>query len=316
MNPAFVHLPFGELLGRVTAALPADAPVYLVGGAVRDALLSIPTHDLDFALPGNALGVARRVANTLSASYYPLDLERETGRVILFDSLGERLVLDFAAFRGPDLESDLRDRDFTVNAMAISVRNPGKLIDPLDGAHDLREKLLRACSTQAFHNDPVRVLRCIRQAVAFDFYILPETQEQLRLAIPDLGRVSPERLRDEFFRILDGPKPSAALRTMETLGVLNKFLTELGALKGLSQSPPHTSDAWTHTLDTLQKLHNLLNVLALFHDPETSTNWIMGLVSLRLGRYRQQLSEHMTQSVNPDRSIKSLLMMAALYHDA
>ena len=137
MNLDYIDLPFGELLKRVSVALPADMPVYLVGGAVRDAMLSIPTHDLDFALPGDALKVARQVANILGAAYYPLDLERETGRVILLDSPGNRLALDFASFRGSNLENDLRDRDFTINAMALDVHEPGKLIDPLGGVFSI-----------------------------------------------------------------------------------------------------------------------------------------------------------------------------------
>ena len=315
MNLDFVDLPFRELLKRVTAALPEGAPVYLVGGAVRDAMLSIPTHDLDFAMSGDALKVARQVANALGGAYYPLDLERETGRVILLNSQGNRLSLDFAAFRGSNLENDLRDRDFTINAMGIDVREPGKLIDPLGGAGDLRQKLLRPCSDLAFENDPVRILRCIRQAVALDFHILTSTQELIRQAIPELKYVSPERLRDELFRILDGPKPRTALRTMDILGVLDEFLPELTGLKGVAQSPPHTNDVWTHTLDTVQQLNAVLNVLAPLHDPDKAANWTLGLISLRLGRYRQKLSSHMARSLNPDRSLNSLFMMSALYHD-
>jgi putative nucleotidyltransferase with HDIG domain len=315
MNQDYVNLSFGELLKRVTAILPEDTPVYLVGGAVRDAMLSIPTHDLDFTLSHDALRIARQVANALGGAYYPLDPERETGRVILSDSQGNRLALDFAAFRGLDLEGDLRDRDFTINAMAIEIHNPNILIDPLGGAGDLRQKLLRSCSRQAFKNDPVRILRSIRQAVALDLHILSTTQELMRQAIPDLERVSPERLRDEFFRILDDPKAATALRTMDILGVLDKLLPELTDLKGVTQSPPHINDVWTHTLDTIQKLYAVLNVLAPLHDPDKEANWTMGLISLRLGRYRKQLSRHMAQTVNPDRSLKSLLMMAGLYHD-
>jgi poly(A) polymerase len=279
MNLDYIDLPFGELLKRVSVALPADMPVYLVGGAVRDAMLSIPTHDLDFALPGDALKVARQVANILGAAYYPLDLERETGRVILLDSPGNRLALDFASFRGSNLENDLRDRDFTINAMALDVHEPGKLIDPLGGARDLRQKQLRPCSALAFENDPVRILRCIRQAVALDFHILASTQELMRQAIPELKRVSPERLRDEIFRILDAPKSTTALRTMDILGVLDEFLPELAGLKGVAQSPPHTNDVWTHTLDTVQKLQAVLNVLAPLHDPDKAANWTWGAIA-------------------------------------
>jgi tRNA nucleotidyltransferase/poly(A) polymerase len=114
------------------------------------------------------------------------------------------MVLDFAAFRGPDLESDLRDRDFTINAIALDLSQEGKLIDPLDGALDLRTHTLRACAATSFEADPVRILRAARIATAFKLKIAPDTLRLLHLAIPLLGQVSPERVRDEIFKILDG----------------------------------------------------------------------------------------------------------------
>lgn len=315
MNVTAFSLPFSDLLERVQAALPGDMPVYLVGGAVRDALMSRQTHDLDFTLPKNGIKISRRVANKLKASFFPLDTQRDTGRIITFDAHGDRHVLDFAAFRGPDLESDLRDRDFTINAMAVAMHDPGKLFDPLGGMRDLRDGLMRPCSDKAFHNDPVRILRCVRQAVDFGFQMLPETKGLARQAIPELPRVSPERMRDELFRILEGPSPTSALRILDILGALTHALPELSALKGITQPPPHSSDVWTHTLSTARLLAHILDVLGPKHDPESAANWSMGLISLRLGRYRQQLQEHLASTINPDRSLRGILLMAALYHD-
>ena len=92
---------------------------WVVGGAVRDALLERPVHDWDFAVNQNALGLARAVGDALGGAYFPLDAERDTGRVILAAEHGARLELDFAVLRGLDLEADLRARDFT---MAIRLR--------------------------------------------------------------------------------------------------------------------------------------------------------------------------------------------------
>ncbi len=113
----------GELYERVCRVLPKNQPVYLVGGAVRDALLGRRLHDLDYALDGDPRPVARRVANELGGAYYLLDDERNTGRVILTQPGGDRVTLDFARLRGVDLEADLRDRDFTINAMAVEVES-------------------------------------------------------------------------------------------------------------------------------------------------------------------------------------------------
>lgn len=296
--------------------LEPDIPVYLVGGAVRDALLGRPVHDLDFAVPGASLQIARRVANELKGAFYPLDQERETGRVILKQANGARLTLDFALYQGSDLESDLRSRDFTINAMALNVRQPQSLVDPLGGAADLRAKQLRACSQGAFLEDPVRVLRGIRQANMFNLHILPDTREQMRQAAHLLPNVSPERLRDELFRILDGPRPATSLRALHSLGVLPYLLPELTALEGVTQSPPHIADVWRHTLDILQKMETVLAVLQPQPDADLAANLHMGLVSILLGRYREQIHAHLNTQLNPNRSLRALLFLSALYHDA
>ncbi len=85
--------------------------------------------------------------------------------------------------------------------------------------------------------------------------------------------------------------------------------------KGVTQSPPHTLDVWDHTLVTVQELGKVLNVLKREYDPETAANWALGLVSLRLGRFRRQLSDHLGLQLNPERSLTSLVYLAALFHD-
>jgi len=101
-------------LGPILASRPA--PVYLVGGAVRDALLGRAAYDLDFVVAHDAIRLAFAVADELRVAAYTLDRERDIGRVVL----GQEIVLDFARFRGPDLEADLRARDFTINALAVN----------------------------------------------------------------------------------------------------------------------------------------------------------------------------------------------------
>jgi poly(A) polymerase len=306
---------FSPLLEQITPALPTNISVYVVGGAVRDALMGLPNHDLDFVLPKDALRVGRRVANALKAAFYPLDEERETARVVFFDPAGVRQILDFAVQRGPDLESDLRGRDFTINALAVDTRSPQVLLDPLNGAADIRSKILRACSPTAFADDPLRVIRGVRMAVQFNFHLHSGTKRLMRQAIPGLEHISPERLRDELFRILEGPKPSASIHALDILGVLPYLLPELLDLKRVAQSPPHVSDVWTHTLNVVRKLEEVLGVLAPQHDPELAANLMMGWISMRLGRYRQRINAHLDRRFSPERSLRSLLFLAALYHD-
>lgn len=291
-------------------------PVYLVGGAVRDFLLGREVHDLDFVLPGGTRKLANELACRLNGAVYVLDEERDTTRVVL--NLGDghaRLLVDFATLRAGDLEGDLRARDFTVNALAYDVAYPDRLIDPLGGLADLREKLLRACSPDSLSADPVRVLRAVRQALALQFRIAPQTLDWMRAAAPLLPRVSAERQRDELLRMLDGQRVHLAIRILDRVGALQFLLPELDALKGVSQSAPHTLDVWEHTLSVVQHLEQLLAPLVGAYREETVTDLTTGSAVLKLGRYRERFVEHFEENMVPDRSLRALLFLAALYHD-
>ncbi|MDP2995073.1 MAG: HDIG domain-containing protein [Anaerolineales bacterium] len=330
--PTNFPLTFPQILDSVRTALPDGLTVYLVGGAVRDALLGRQIHDLDFVLERDAIKIARRVANTLSragtgtispragtgtiskADFYPLDPERDTGRVIVTNEDGTCSLMDFAAFRGPDLEADILGRDFTLNAIALNLSD-NTIHDPLGGAMDLKEKRLRACSLSAFADDPVRILRGVRLAANFGFHILPETRKAMKEAVSLLGNISPERMRDELFRLLDGLQPAACLRALDLLGALDKVLPELSALKGVEQTAPHVHDIWEHTLATVSHLEAVLAALAPDYNPDTASDMLNGLMVLRIGRYRQQIGETFAAPLTADRSLRSLLFLAALYHD-
>lgn len=310
--PASFMLP--PIIKKIMDVTPADQEIYLVGGAVRDLLLSRISPDLDFAVPSNGISLARKIANGLQADFLPLDEERDTGRVIVTNADGSRTFLDFATYRGANLEEDLLARDFTINAMAYDLRNE-TIIDPLEGGNDLRAKVIRACSLTSLSDDPVRILRAIRQAAAFGLHIDKGTREMMKQAADQLGHVSPERLRDEVFKILKGPKPEAAMRALEMLGVLPYLMPELVAMKGVEQSEPHMYEVWTHTLAVLDYLDQVISALRIGYDAEKTNDMFTGLLTLRLGRYREQIAKHFAEPLNVDRSMRSLLFFAALYHD-
>ena len=303
------------LIDRVRALLPAGLPVYLVGGAVRDAVLGRETHDLDFATPPGALKLARKLADKLPGAFFPLDEQNDTARIVLQNPDGSRDILDFAGFRGASLEVDLRGRDFTINAVAMDIHT-GQILDPLRGISDIRAKRIRACAETAFSDDPARILRAVRQAAAFGFSIDPETRKWMKAAVPLLANISPERQRDELFKMLEGPKPDASIRALELLGVFPVLLPELPALKGVEQSAPHVHDVWTHTLAVLRHLESILAALAPEYDEsKANADLFNGLLVLRLGRYREQIGAHLGPTLNSDRSARALLFFAALYHD-
>ena len=306
--------PLPPLIKKIMDALPAGQEIYLVGGAVRDLLLSRSSPDLDFTLPAKGIPLARTVANALDADFLPLDEERDTARVIFTDKNGARIFLDFAVYRGVDLNADLRARDFTINAIAYDLRNE-TIIDLMEGGKDIRAKTIRACSPTSLSDDPVRILRAIRQAAAFGFHIERDTRELMRQSADQLGRISPERLRDEIFKILKGPRPNTCLRALEMLGTLPFFMPELPAMKGVAQSEPHMYDVWTHTLSVLDHLDQVISALRVGYDAEKTNDMFTGLLGLRLGRYREQIARHFANSLNVDRELRALLFFAALYHD-
>jgi tRNA nucleotidyltransferase/poly(A) polymerase len=316
-RPEIIYMPlpfsYSPFIDRIRESLP-EQEIYLVGGAVRDMLLNRSSHDLDFALPANGISVARRVANALGADFMALDQERDTGRVIVTESDGTRTFLDFATYRGKELDGDLRARDFTINAIAFDLHTQ-TLLDPLNGASDLRAKTIRACSPTSLSDDPVRILRAVRQAAAFQFKIDLETRQAMKEAASLLPRISPERQRDELFKMLEGPKPDASMRALEILGVLPYLLPELPALKGVEQSPPHVYDVWEHTLSVLGHLEQILAGLAPGYVAEHTNDLFTGLLTLRLGRFREQFASHFAKSLNTDRSVRAALFFAALYHD-
>ncbi|MGE5123990.1 MAG: CCA tRNA nucleotidyltransferase [Acidobacteriaceae bacterium] len=310
------------LLKGIIELLPKDESIYLVGGAIRDALLDRPGYDLDFVTGGEAMEIARMVANEIGAAYFPLDKQRKIARLVFNPKKdAKKLVntwrrIDFSKFQGKDLQNDLQSRDFTINAMAVEVHHLQTLLDPLGGAEDLISRRLRTCSGRSFLDDPVRILRAVRFSVDLELKILPDSKLLLKQAVRHLPEVSAERLRDELFRILAQKHPSTSLHLLDRLGALEHILPEVSLLKGVQQGAPHVLDAWGHTLAVVSRMEDLFEVLAAEFDSEKASNLVMGMAALQLGRFRMQLKEHLEVCLNPERPHRAILYLAGLYHDA
>lgn len=227
---------FSELANRypqlhLLAELAAgEGSAYLVGGCLRDLLLGRPVADLDLVLAGGTTELPRRFAARTGGSFFWLDEERGHARVIVSTATGP-VTFDFAPLRGADLATDLRLRDFTINALAVPLVADGALIDPLGGAADLARRLVRVCSPQSFSDDPLRLVRAYRFAAALGFALEPATAAAIPLQATLLARVAGERLRDELFAILAVPEPGPFLRAMGEAGLLAAvFGTPLPAL--------------------------------------------------------------------------------------
>ncbi|MDY6878532.1 MAG: HD domain-containing protein [Chloroflexota bacterium] len=293
------------------------ARVWPVGGVVRDALLNRSVHDWDFAVDRDAMGLARAVADALGGAYFPLDAERDTGRVVLAAVDGPGLELDFAALRGDDLEADLLARDFTINSLALD--ETGTLVDPAGGEADLEARRIRAMGEQTFRDDPARLLRAVRMEAELGFEIEPQTAAWVCLDAPLLALPSAERVRDEFVRVMAVPAAVVPLQRFDEFGLLPHVVPELELLKGVTQSSPHRFDVWHHTLLVVDTLEGVVAAVtgqevgprALADGPSAAWD---GLARV-LGRFTADLTAHLAVEISSGRDRALSLKLAALLHD-
>ena len=304
-----------EMFAVVQEKLKENNHVYLVGGAVRDVLMMRPLHDMDFVVIGSAANVAKKLADELEGGFYMLDEERDIARVVLKQDHGKKFYLDFSALRAENLFKDLTSRDFTINAMAVNISQPELLIDPLKGVKDIKAGYLQICNPNSFKDDPIRVIRAVRMAIQFNLKITENTIYALKQEVPNLHKISQERIRDELFRILESKNIASAIRLLEELGILQTIWPDLSTLKNVEQGSTHAYDVWEHTLSTVSGLEDLWDVLVGEFEEEKASNLLLGTAAANLGCYRDQLEEHFQKSINQARSRKSLLFYAALYHD-
>jgi tRNA nucleotidyltransferase/poly(A) polymerase len=288
--------------------------LYVVGGTVRDVYLGRPVHDLDLTTPGDGRTVARRLANAFEGDYYPLDDERRVGRALIHYE-GERWVIDVAQFRGPTLEADLRDRDFTLNALAVDLHDLDHILDPLDGLGAIRAKQLVLCQPASIAHDPVRACRAVRMSLTFGLKMTPDTIRAVKQDGPQIARSSPERVRDELFKLLDTRKASAGLHTLDMLGLLRHILPDVANLKEVEQSPPHTLDVWRHTISVMDFMERIQATIGRERTDNTAANVSLGMIAYSLTAFREQLQTHFAQGWPNDRSHRALLILAALGHD-
>lgn len=300
--------------------LDLDEPLYIVGGAVRDAFLQKPVKDLDLATPTQSIAIARKIANACDGDIFVLDDERGVARVLLeiadpLEDTPTKLTLDIAAFRGDDLESDLMERDFTVNAMACDLLGDLSLfIDPHNAEKDATQKVIRRCSAHAIQEDPIRALRAIRQSTQLGFRIEPQTTADIRTYGAQLIETSDERIRDEFMTLLALDHASTALRVTDALGLLELILPNIALLKDKPLPEPHVFTAWKQALATVEKLGGMLKTISYRRDDSTAASFAYGMLAMQLDRFRAELNQHVSKTWANDRQHRGLLTLGALLH--
>lgn len=272
--------------------------LYLVGGILRDILLNREREnpDIDFCLKKGAINFGRRLAKKIKAGFVVLD--KEHGACRLVKRMGNKVyTLDFMDFRGNTLEEDILHRDFTINSLALELKDAFMpsfvLIDPCGARHDLKSKTIRMVGNQAFDDDPLRILRAFSLSAIFGFKIDNKTLRLIKLKKEKLSRISPERIRDELFKILERAGSFDYLARMDKLGILKMIIPEIKVMRGVKQGPYHHLDVWQHTLETVRQLEALI---AKF-------------------KRNQEVQHYLNKVISGERKRYALIKLGAFLHD-
>ena len=264
--PGLPPLPIFQTLSIAGAQL--NMPVYVVGGYVRDLILDRPNKDLDFVTIGNSIALAKQVAQNLGGlpvsvfqnfgtaniKYGDLELEFVGARKESYRMDSRKPIVENGT-----LEDDQNRRDFTINAMAVSLNKEdyGALIDPFGGMEHLRKKTIKTPlhPDATFSDDPLRMMRAVRFATQLKFDIEPNTFDSIIRNAERLKIVSMERIIDETNKIIMTPQPSYGFKLLFHSGLLKQFFPELVALQGVEYVGGNAhKDNFYHTLQVLDNV--------------------------------------------------------------
>ena len=268
------------LLSRIAAeAASQKIEIYVVGGFVRDLLLGNEGPDIDLVVFGDSIAFAKRLQSVLGGSKVVAYPRFETA---MFDCQSYRLELVGArpAWDAPDsaptLDTDLRRRDFTINAMAMAIGDAdfGRILDPLNGAGDLEAGLIRtaAAPEQTFGDDPLRMLRAVRFAAQLDFQIEASVLDAIKSMAPEIQKAAQERITAEFQKLMMVPQPSTGLNLFRKSGLSEAIFPELDQLAGVEQRGEYFhKDVFHHSLKVVDNIspytdNFALRLVALMHD--------------------------------------------------
>ena len=300
----------------------SGAEAYVVGGFLRDLILGTPATDIDLAVRGDAISIARDAAKALGGAFVLLHEEHATARIVLPRMEADprpRFTLDLSSYSG-SIEQDLTGRDFTIDALAVSLddalawwesgdppRAAGgdlHLIDPCGGLHDLASKRIRVVSDHAFRSDAARLLRAVRLSAKLGFTIDEQTRNRIRRDAHLLTSVAAERLRDEFLKTLAEPGATASLRLMDDLGLLCPLIPELEEARNVEQPREHYWDVFYHCLETPSHVERLTMGRGGGEDSV-----------IAISPWRPQLEGHFDEEVSDGHMRLTILKLAGLLHD-
>jgi tRNA nucleotidyltransferase/poly(A) polymerase len=227
-------------------------PLFLVGGYVRDLLFATERKDYDFALPKESAPSIKMVEEALGLHFFKAG--KEETNTITFRIIKEGLSVDIAFLQGETIEEDLKRRDFTINAMAFSLRD--ETFHSVEGSlEDMGKKLIRTVSDRSIDQDPLRMLRAIRYLCTLEGFILDEDLiREISSKKGQLTKTPGERIKTEVDQILLSPRPFSGVKSLYESTLLLTLFPELGGLERLGQGEYHHLNVLPHVLLAIEKI--------------------------------------------------------------
>jgi poly(A) polymerase len=291
---AIEQLASAPIVEAARRSLQEGEPAWIVGGAVRDAVLGREVTDLDLAVAGDPGSTARTIAKEIGEQAFELSAEFRTWRVV---APRHSWQIDVTALRGEGIASDLSERDFTIGAVAVPLAG-GEPIDPYAGLVDLADRRLRAVGETSFNDDPLRLLRAARLAAELGLEIEPRTVALARAAASRAADPAGERQLAELRQLMGGPDPLRGLRLLGELGLTAVVLPEVEELRGVEQGPNHHLDVYDHTIAVLEHTLEVERDLDRF-----------------AGDRAAEVSELLDERLADEMTRRTALRLGALFHD-
>lgn len=290
LSKIFADQNFSSLFAQLMN-LVAGRKIYLVGGAIRDLLLNHKPCDFDFVVSGSGITFARKFSKEVKGSFVMLSKEDDSARVVVLPTIflkeqigNNQIIFDFNGLGDKTIDHDLRRRDFTINALAINLKYPTRIIDRFDGVRHLRQKKIVPVTNISLTNDPLRILRAYRLALELKFSV----DKKIFVQAPKLNLtdIAPERISYELLRICEQPKSFPYIKSLYQTGLMKQLFPLANKLFA-------NIELTRHSLRTYRVLETILHKQSFF------------------SQYSKEFNDYVFAM--PFR--RALLKLAGLFHD-